>query len=269
MPTDAVAIVTGGSSGIGAACCASLASAGFNIAILSRRPKPAESVLDSVRRRGVKAIHLETDVADHAQVKDAIDRVCQTFGAIDVLVNNAGIITPLRYFFDQSDEEWDCVVKAHLYGTFYLMKEVAPRMMARKFGRIINISSGAARSGSCGRANYAAAKVAVEGLTLTAAKELGEFGITVNVVRPGFARTPMTESRNYDFAAIARVVPRQRIGNPEDTARLVTFLAGRESDYITGQIISVDGGWSICGMGLSAELRPLKEKSNNGERTVR
>ena len=253
-----LAVVTGGSSGIGMACCIALGKAGYNVVILSRRAKQAQNTVDAVRQCGVSAMHLETDVADHAQIKHAVARACQQFGGVDVLVNNAGNVTPLAYFFEQSDEEWDRVLKVHLYGTFYLMKEVAPMMIQRRFGRIINISSGAARSGSCGRANYATAKLGIEGLTLTAAKELGEYGITVNVIRPGFARTPMTESRNYDFDAIAKMIPRQRIGETADTARLVVFLASKEADFITGQIISVDGGWSICGMGLAGELRPLK-----------
>ena len=126
------------------------------------------------------------------------------------------------------------------------------------YGRIVNISSTTAYSGSCGRANYAAAKCGIEGLTLTAAKELAEFGMTVNAVRPGFTVTAMTKARGYDFDALAKTISRQRVGTVEDTPRAVQFLVAGESDFITGQIISVDGGLSLSGTGIINALRPLK-----------
>ena len=141
-----------------------------------------------------------------------------------------------------------------------MMREVAPIMIRQKWGRIVNISSGAAHSGACGRANYAASKSGIEILTITAAKELSEYGITVNVIRPGFTVTPMTAGRGYDFDALAKGIPRQRIGTPKDVVRVINFLVKEESDYITGQIISVDGGLSITGRGLINELTLLKAK---------
>lgn len=131
-------------------------------------------------------------------------------------------------------------------------------MMRRKYGRIVNISSTAANSGSCGRANYVAAKSGIEGITLATVKELAEFGITVNAVRPGFTVTALTEARGYDFDALAKTIPRQRVGTVEDTARVVQFLVTEESDFITGQIISVDGGLSLSGTGIIDALAPLK-----------
>jgi 3-oxoacyl-[acyl-carrier protein] reductase len=140
-----------------------------------------------------------------------------------------------------------------------MMKQVAPIMIKQKYGRIINISSGAARSGSCGRANYGVSKSGIEMLTITAAKELGEFGITVNGIRPTFTVTPLTLGRGYDFDAIAKKIPRQRVGVPEDVARMVGFLVKEESEFITGQIIAVDGGWGLSITGLTDELAPLKK----------
>ncbi len=254
-----VAIVTGGSYGIGRACSGILAESGMSVAILSRKRKEGLGAVGALQRFGTKAVHIETDVSDKEQVKKSVAQVIDEFQRIDILINNAGIGSAAKYFFEQSDEDWDQVIKVNLYGTFYMMKEVAPIMIKQKHGRIINISSGAARSGACGRANYAVSKSGIEMLTITAAKELGEFGITVNVIRPTFTVTPLTLQRGYDFDAIAKQIPRQRLGVPEDVARLVAFLVKDESEFITGQIIAVDGGWSLSVTGLANELAPLKK----------
>jgi 3-oxoacyl-[acyl-carrier protein] reductase len=258
VKTNRVAIVTGGSYGIGKACSAILAESGIDIAILSRKRKEGLEAVSGLENLGAKAIHVATDISDKDQVKKSIAQVFDEFQRIDILVNNAGIVSPVKYFFEQTDEDWDRVIKVNLYGTFYMMKEVAPIMVKQRYGRIINISSGVARSGSCGRANYAVSKIGIEMLTITAAKELGEFGITVNVIRPTFTKTPMTLGRGYDFDAIAKKIPRQRVGVPEDIARMVDFLVKEESEFITGQIIAVDGGWGLSVTGLMDELAPLK-----------
>ena len=257
-----LAIITGGSYGIGKACSTILAESGINIAILSRKRKEGIDTVDELKKYNIKVIHIETDVSNKEQVKKSVRSVFSEFGRIDILINNAGIVSPLKYFFEQSEEEWDQVIKVHLYGTYYMMKEVAPIMIRQKYGRIVNISSFVAQGGSCGRANYVSAKCGIEGLTMTAAKELGEYGITVNVVRPGSTLTPMTKARGYDFNAIAKKVPCQKIGDPEDIAQLVNFLIKEESNYITGQIITVDGGLSIAGVGLINELAPIKKLSD-------
>lgn len=258
VKANRVAIITGGSYGIGKSCSAILAESGINIAILSRKRKEGLETVHELNKFGVKAIHIETDVSDKEQIKKSVARVCDEFQRIDILVNNAGIVSPLKYFFEQTDDDWDRVIKVHLYGPYYMMKEVAPIMIRQQYGRIVNVSSSAVFSGSCGRANYVAAKCGIEGLTLTAAKELGEHGITVNAVRPGYTLTPLTIARGYDFDALAKTIPCQRVGAPEDIARMINFLVKEESNFITGQIISVDGGWSIAGAGLFNELRPLK-----------
>ncbi len=258
VKTERVAIITGGSYGIGKACAVALAESGIHVVILSRKREEGLLAVQDLNKFHIKALHIETDVANKEQVQESVSRVLAEFDAIDILVNNAGIVSPLRYFFDQNDQDWDLILRVHLYGTFYMMKEVAPIMMRKKYGRIVNISSTAAYSGSCGRANYAAAKCGIEGLTLTAAKELGEFGITVNAVRPGFTITALTKARGYDFDALAKTIPRRRVGNVEDTARVVQFLVAEESDFITGQIISVDGGLSISRTGIIDALAPLK-----------
>jgi 3-oxoacyl-[acyl-carrier protein] reductase len=256
-----VAVVTGGSYGIGRACSLTLAGSGMDVIIFSRKRKEGAEAVNELRRFGTKAVHIETDVSNKEQVKKSVARVLDEFERIDILVNNAGIVSSVKYFFEQSDDDWDQVIRVNLYGTFYMMKEVVPTMIKQKYGRIINISSGAARSGSCGRANYAVSKSGVEMLTMTAAKELGQFGITVNVVRPTFTVTPLTQGRGYDFDAMAKKIPRGRVGVPEDVARIVGFLVKEESEFITGQIIAADGGWGLSGTGLVDELAPLKNRA--------
>jgi 3-oxoacyl-[acyl-carrier protein] reductase len=253
-----VAIVTGGSDGIGKACSSALAECGIGVVILDKKREEGLKTVNELNKFGVKAIYIQTDILDKEQVRKSVAHVYNEFQRIDILVNSAGIVSPLKYFFEQTDDDWDQVIKVHLYGTYYMMKEVTPVMMRQKYGRIVNISSIDAIAGSCGRANYVAAKCGIEGLSLTAAKELGEYGITVNVVRPGYILTPLTIARGYDFDAIAKTIPRQRIGAPKDIARMINFLVNEESDFITGQIISVDGGLSISGAGIANELIPLK-----------
>jgi len=252
------AIVTGGSGGIGKACAFALAECGMDVAILDQKREEGLKTAEELIGLGVKARYIQTDVSDREQVKRSVARVYDEFQRIDVLVNAAGIVSPLKYFFEQTDDDWDRIIRVHLYGTYYTMKEATPPMMRQKYGRIMNISSIDAFAGSCGRANYVAAKCGIEGLSLTAAKELGEYGITVNAVRPGFVVTPLTIARGYDFDAIAQTIPRQRMGTPGDIGRVIAFLAKEESDYITGQIIAVDGGLSISGSGIANELSPLK-----------
>jgi 3-oxoacyl-[acyl-carrier protein] reductase len=255
---ERVAIVTGGSYGIGKTCAVALAKSGIHVAILSRKREEGLIAVKDLNKFSSKALHIETDVSDREQVRESVSQVVTEFDGIDILVNNAGMVSPLKYFFDQSDDDWDLILKVHLYGAFYMMKEVAPIMMRKKYGRIVNISSTAAHSGSCGRANYVAAKSGIEGLTLTAAQELAEFGITVNAVRPGFTVTALTKARGYNFDALAKIIPRKRVGTVDDTARVVEFLVAEESDFITGQIISVDGGLSLSGAGIINALAPLK-----------
>jgi 3-oxoacyl-[acyl-carrier protein] reductase len=250
-----VAIVTGGSLGIGRACSIALAKSGNHVAIFSRKRKEGLEIVRELKHLSVKALHLETDVSDPNQVKESIATAYRKFKRIDILVNNAGIVTPLRHFYKQTIEDWEKVLRVHLYGAYFMMKEVAPIMIRQKYGRIVNISSTATdHTGSCGRANYVAAKFGIEGLTLTAAKELAQDGITVNAVRPGYTLTPLTKSRGYDFEAIAALIPVKRVGEPEDVARVVDFLTHEDSSFITGQIISVDGGLSLVGEGISREL---------------
>lgn len=259
-PVSRVAIVTGGSYGIGGACSTALAKAGMIVAIFSRKSKEGKDIVKEVENSGGKALHLPTDVADRQQVKRSVEAVYKKFERIDIVVNNAGIVSPLKYFFEQTEEDWDKVIGAHLYGTYFMMKEVAPIMIKQKYGRIVNISSTATvHTGSCGRANYVAAKCGIEGLTVTAAKELADKGITVNAIRPGYTLTPLARSRGYDLGALAKLVPVQRIGAPEDIAWAVHFLVDERSEFITGQIISVDGGLSIVGEGIARELSLLKK----------
>lgn len=256
---DKTAIVTGGGSGIGQEIAMTLAREGANIAVWDINAGDAKKVVQEVVSLGRKSSSFEVDVSKSSQVEAMVKKTVETFGRIDIAVNNAGVASPLKYFYEMTDEDWERVLKVNLFGTFNVMKKVAPVMIQQKYGRIINISSGAAYSGSCGRADYTASKRGIEGLSLTAAMELAEHGITVNVVRPGTTETPLTRWRGYDFAALAKKVPRQRTGQTPDIARVVSFLAEEEADFITGQIITVDGGASIAGSGIIDRLAPLKK----------
>jgi NAD(P)-dependent dehydrogenase (short-subunit alcohol dehydrogenase family) len=254
-----VAIIAGGSDGIGKACSFAFAKCGIDVVILDKKREEGLKTVSELNELGIKATYIQIDISEREQVRKSVARVYSEFQRIDILVNSAGIVSPLKYFFEQTDKDWDQVIKVHLYGTYYTMKEVTPVMIRHKYGRIVNVSSIDAIDGSCGRANYVAAKCGIEGLSLTAAKELAEYGITVNVVRPGFTMTPLTIARGYDFDAIAKATPRQRVGDPKDIAGIIAFLVKEESDFITGQRISMDGGLSLCGEGITNELTPLEK----------
>jgi 3-oxoacyl-[acyl-carrier protein] reductase len=255
-----VALVTGGSYGIGKGCAVALARSRNNIVILSRKEGEGRRTVRGLEKLGIRAVHLPTDMAVKEQIIASIRQTLEIFGRIDIVVNNAGTASPLKYFFKQTDEEWDEILKVNLYGTYYLMKEVAPVMIGQRYGRVINISSTAANTASCGRGNYVAAKAGIEGLSMTAAKELAKYRITVNVVRPGYTVTPLLKSRGYNLDKLKKEVPCQRLAAPEDVARLVSFLADEKSGLITGQVISVDGGWTLAGEGISSEWMRVEHR---------
>ena len=240
---DNVAIVTGSSRGIGYHIAEALASLGVNLVITARK----QSVCDEVASKLAKAyevdcIGIQADVSQEDQAKAVVKGAIDRFGAVDILVNNAGI-TKDNILLRLSDKDWNDVIHTNLNSVFYFSKAVLRPMMKKRRGRIINITSVVGMMGNNGQANYAASKAGVIGFTKSLAKEYAIKGITCNAVAPGFIQTDMIESLPDDYIDnIISRIPQKRFGKAEDVANLVTFLASDLADYITGQVISVDGG---------------------------
>lgn len=243
-----VAIVTGAARGIGASVASRLAADGFAAAVLDLTEDSARDVVGEIEARGGRALAVGADVADEDQVAWAVSRVESELGAPTVLVNNAGI-TRDNLLFKMDTGEWDSVIGVHLRGAYLMSRAVQKHMVAARWGRIVNLSSTSAL-GNRGQANYAAAKAGVQGLTKTLAIELGEFGVTANVVAPGFIVTDMTRDTArrigmpYDEYAQMRAekIPVRRPGQPEDVAAAVAFFVRDEASFVSGQVLYVAGG---------------------------
>lgn len=237
------AFITGASRGIGRAIALRLAKDGFNIVVnYSKSEKSAEEVVNEVKKYGVDAMAVKCDVSQYEDVEKAIDEIVKKFGNIDVVVNNAGI-TKDNLILKMSESDWDEVIDVNLKGTFNVIKFASKYMIKKRKGKIINITSVVGMIGNAGQANYAASKAGVIGLTKSAAKELASRGITVNAVAPGFIETDMTNVLKEEIKEnMLKSIPLKRAGKLEDVAELVAFLASDASDYITGQVINVDGG---------------------------
>lgn len=240
------AIVTGASRGIGKAIALKLADFGANVIINYRNNAIlAEEVVKSIEEKGVKAIAIQGDVSSFEDAKKIVDKAKESFGTIDILVNNAGI-TKDSLIMRMKEEDFDKVLEINLKGVFNFTKHVIPVMVKQRSGKIINISSVVGLSGNAGQANYAAAKAGIIGFTKSIAKEIGSRGITVNAIAPGYIDTDMTDAlRDKIKEEIKANIPLGRIGTPEDIAGVVTFLSSDAGNYITGQVISVDGGMHI------------------------
>ncbi|NME84236.1 3-oxoacyl-[acyl-carrier-protein] reductase [Clostridium sp. SM-530-WT-3G] len=237
------AIVTGASRGIGKAIALKLASLGANIVINFRNnEKEALEVESEIRGMGVDALSIKADISKLDQVENLIKSAKEKFGAIDIIVNNAGI-TKDNLILRMKEEDFDSVIDVNLKGVFNCLKSITPVMIRQKKGKIINISSVVGISGNAGQVNYAASKAGIIGMTKSLAKEIGTRGINVNAVAPGFIDTEMTECLGEKVKEEAKKnIPLKRFGTAEDVAEVVAFLASDESDYITGQVIHVDGG---------------------------
>ncbi|HEY3832616.1 MAG TPA: 3-oxoacyl-ACP reductase FabG [Acidimicrobiia bacterium] len=241
-----VALVTGGSKGIGAATCRALAAGGAAVAVgYTSDEGGAKATVDMITNDGGSAMAVAIDAADVATVDAACKTVEGELGAITIAVNN-GAITRDGLVMRMADDQWDAVLRTNLTGAFHVIRRCTPAMMKARFGRIVNVSSASAVIGAPGQANYAAAKAGLLGLTRSVARELASRGITANVVAPGPIATAMTDAMPAEWhATLEAQVPLGRFGAPEEVAAAVAFLCSDAAGYITGAVVPVDGGLAM------------------------
>ena len=250
MISGRVAAVTGAARGIGAAIAAGLAAAGHDVAVLDLDAGAAQQQADLLaKEHGIRAVGVAVDIADKASVPHAVAEVTEKLGAIEVLVNNAGVDV-IKPFVDSTEEEWERIVSVNLLGTIRMTRSVLDPMIAADWGRVVVIASDAARVGSSGEVVYSGSKGGVVSFAKALAREVAKHGITINAVCPGPTDTALLDQvaaasqKLYD--GLARAVPLRRIGQPEDIAPAVAFLASDGAGYITGQTLSVSGGLTMA-----------------------
>lgn len=240
--SEKLAIVTGGSRGIGKACALELARAGYDVVInYAGNSEAAEKTVEEIKTLGVDGAAYKFDVSNKEEVEKNIAEIISKYGRVDVLVNNAGI-TRDDLFIRMNDEKWEAVINTNLNSAFYVSHPVIKVMMKQRSGAIVNMSSVVGLYGNMGQANYSAAKAGLIGFTKSLAKELGSRNIRVNAIAPGFIQTDMT--KDLDTSKFTDFIPLKRLGEAEDIAKAVKFLAV-DSNYITGQVLQVDGGLII------------------------
>lgn len=242
-----LALVTGGTKGIGRAICVRLAKDGMNVVFSYNSGEDLrDEVVKACEEFGVKALGVKCNVSEYEQCQELVQKALDfSDGKIDVLVNNAGI-TKDNLIMKMTEQDFDDVIDVNLKGTFYMMKYVSKLMLKQRSGHIINISSVVGVNGNAGQVNYSASKAGVIGMTKSLAKELAGRKITVNAVAPGMIETNMTAALNDKAReAILGMIPMKCMGNPEQVAAVVSFLASEDSSYVTGQVICVDGGMAI------------------------
>jgi 3-oxoacyl-[acyl-carrier protein] reductase len=239
---DKVALVTGGSQGIGRACALVLAEAGADVAVGGRNLEKLNAVVQELHATGRRAIALQVDVTDPVQVKAAVAECVKQLGKLDILVNNAGM-TKDTLLLRMKVEEWDTVINTNLKGVFLCTQEGIKVMLRQRYGRIVNISSVVGQAGNAGQANYVASKAGIEGFTRSVAQEVASRNITVNAIAPGFVATAMTEVLGDAIKSkLLEKIPMGRMGTDREIACGVKFLASDEAGYITGQVLHINGG---------------------------
>jgi 2-hydroxycyclohexanecarboxyl-CoA dehydrogenase len=250
--TGKTAVVTGGARGIGKGISMTLAKQGANVVIADLLLEAAQETVAEISKTGAKALAVQTDIADLASVKAMVEKVKAEFGRIDILVNNAGW-DRMKPFLKTTPDFWDKVININFKGVLNTVYAVAEDMITRNSGRIINIASDAARVGSMGESVYSGAKGAVLSFSKTLARELARNSVTVNVLCPGPTPTPLLDDMKAEdsfadkmLSSMDKIIPLKRMGTPEDIASAVAFLASDEAGFITGQVLSVSGGLTMC-----------------------
>ncbi len=246
MLSGKVAVVTGGSRGIGRAIALKMAEAGASVAVIyAGNRDAAEEVCEKAREFGVEAFCFQCDVSDFSKSKETVNEIILKLGGIDILVNNAGIKID-KLVLQMTGDDFEKVLDVNLKGAFHMIKHVYGHLAKKRAGRIINIASVAGLMGNAGQANYASAKAGMIGLTKTVAKELASRNVTCNAIAPGFIETDMTDTLSPALKEQAQnAIPLKRMGKPEDVANLAVFLASDLAQYITGEVVKVDGGLCI------------------------
>lgn len=241
-----IALVTGGSRGIGKKIAEALANEGANVVVTATNINKAQEVADELKSKyNVESLALVHDVKSSESCKEVVAKTIEKFGSIDILVNNAGITRDMLVI-QMDDSAWNDVIDTNLSGAFYTSREAAKSMLRARKGKIINISSVIGKMGNAGQVNYAAAKAGIIGITKSMAKEFAPRGICVNAIAPGFIQTDMTDVLAEDAVKkIMDITPLKKLGTAEDVANIVVFLASDLSNYITGEVIAVDGGMSM------------------------
>jgi len=237
-----VALITGASQGIGRTCAVRLAKEGATVAVAARNQEKLNELVNEIAAAGGKAAAFALDVGDEEQIKSSVKAVIAQFGKIDILVNNAGI-TRDQLVMRMKRADWDAVLQTNLTSAYLCIQSVISSMLKQRWGRIINISSVFGQMGQAGQANYAASKAGLIGMTMAIAREVGSRNITCNAVAPGFIETAMTAALGDEFKQTAvKQIPLGRVGTADDVAGAVAFLASEDASYITGHVLSVNGG---------------------------
>lgn len=239
---DKIAVVTGSARGIGAEIALTLADSGCDVVVSDIDENGAKETANKIKSKGRNALVVKADVSEMDEATQLVEATIEKFGRLDILVNNAGI-TRDNLLIRMKESEWDSVIKVNLKGTFNCIKAATKPMMKQRAGKIINLASVVGLMGNVSQANYAASKAGIIGLTKSVAKELGSRNIQVNALAPGYIETEMTKSLSDTAkAAFMTAIPLKRAGQPTDVANAVLFLSSPLSDYITGQVLNIDGG---------------------------
>ncbi len=259
-----VALVTGAARGIGRSTAMLLAEEGAKLGLVDIEPEVKDTEKE-IKKNGEEVLAVVLDVSDAEQVHRGVNEITRKLGSVDILVNNAGIVHHINYLTAMKHEEWEKEIKVNLFGAFHFIKEVLDEMMEKRWGRIINMSSGAATGGLHKQAGYAASKAGILGLTMTVTLECARYGITCNAILPGLVNTELVQMMPEDLRKRANsVIPARRLGEMEEVAHLISFLASDHAAYINGAQITIDGGMTL-NIGTLGSRKELKEMDSYDE----